>query len=304
MPSFKYLSEYIWISGFSIFTGFKTISISNKEYRFLVNNMLFQLDSESVFEMMEQFPEFVLGTSIRGEGKMACPVLFNLVKLQDTRGFGREHIKDFIRLRSELTKRASQKGTGPNVHSSALRSNETRKERVSDQSVELRGTLKFVMGYVHRYQQIKILEEDGPKAVGKMRRFVEEDSEMVISNATGSRFYLINEMEKLEQSLLQKRGSQTSPQSRLEPEAADPIENDRNVTSQTDPVSGFAVYGGEYAFSGAQSKDERDLNCRLRQDLETRRIREQRRQDQKLLKIKNAKLKLAQRKRERARVGG
>ena len=201
IPDFRLISEYIWISGYSVFSGFKSTSISEKEYRFLVNNMLFQLDSESIFEMMDDYPQFILGTSIRGEGKMACPVLFNIIKLEDIRGIRREHIKEFIKQKMNLSKLKNQF-----INKASLGEPEEAKEK----QIQLKGSLKFVMKYIERYKKIKILEEEGVKGVKKIQLFLENDSIMVVSRRGGQRFYLINEMKRLEKTLLKKRDQMVS----------------------------------------------------------------------------------------------
>lgn len=161
--------------------GYKCSSVSENEYRFLLNNMLFQLDSESIFEMMEDFPEFLIGTHIRGEGKMASPVLFNLVRLIHTRKVRREDIKKFV---------LDKMKTGAD-HSKARQ--------------RLKGSLLFVMEYIERYNQIKVLEEEGVKGVKKIRGLLEEDSVFVGFSRRSRVHYLVDAMRRFEKSLLGKR---------------------------------------------------------------------------------------------------
>jgi hypothetical protein len=202
LPDFKLISEYIWISGYSVYVGFKSTSISEKEYRFLINNMLFQLDSESIFEMLDDYPQFILGTSIRGEGKMACPVLFNLIKLEDIKGIRREHIKEYIKDKMKM-KKSNKEIMKKSAFSKEMNTND--KDQDSFKGIKLKGSLKFVMDYVERYKKIKILEEEGMKGVRKIQPFLEEDSTMVISSKARGQFYLVDKMKILERSLLKKR---------------------------------------------------------------------------------------------------
>jgi hypothetical protein len=59
---------------------------------------------------------------------------------------------------------------------------------------------------------------------------------------------------------------------------------------------GFALYGKQFAFSKVQSKDEKKLDLKLKQDIETRKIKTERKQQEKSEKIRLAKLKMQQRK--------
>lgn len=276
------------MAGFSVYAGFKSLSASGREFRFLVNNMLFQLDSESIFEMLEDFPEFVLGTSIRGEGKMAAPVLFHLLRLRDTRGLGREQLKDHIKRRLGLGRRAADdagKGAAEAEGGAARGSPAPRKPG----GAALKGSLKFVMDYVERYKQVKHLEEDGLKGLSKMQALLERDSLRVVAGR-GGRFFLANEMERLEQSLLGKRAPEAD--ARRGGEAAEDA-----VAAEMPEARGFALYGSKFAFRAEQSKDERSLDLRLQKDLETRRVKAQRRAAEKRAKIQRAREALARRRR-------
>jgi hypothetical protein len=166
--------------------------MSEKEYRFLLNNMLFQLDSESIFEMMEDFPDFLIGTSIRGEGKMASPVLFNIIRVMNTKKVKREHIKEYVKVKMDEDKK---------VNFGEKSKEETSKRKLK----KLKGSLGFVMGYIERYNMIKILEEEGVKGVKKIKTFLEEDSMFVGYSRRSKTHYFVDEMKRFEKSLLQKR---------------------------------------------------------------------------------------------------
>ena len=293
IPDFRHLSEYIWVCGLSLYVGFKCISVSDKEYRFLVNNMLFQLDSESIFEMMDDFPEFVLGTSIRGEGKMACPVLFNLVKIRDTKGIKREHLKQFVKERMKVSRQ------GPKLQKCKL----TKKEFLQDEndqkgkSAILKGALKAVMLYVERYKKIKVLEEEGIRGVKKIQSLLEGDSVAVGWSRRRQQNFLIDEMKRLEKSLLSKRGDLVGFASNFESaeSASEGESREELVSGEMQKPKGFVLFGKKFAVNKVKSKDEEVLEQKLKEQIQTEKNKNEKKAKLKSEKIRLARMRLAKR---------
>lgn len=60
----------------------KKIQTKN-EYRLYSSSIICLIDSESIYEILNHFPEFVIGTGIRGEGYLGVPTLINIFRIKN-----------------------------------------------------------------------------------------------------------------------------------------------------------------------------------------------------------------------------
>lgn len=78
----KEKTEFCLKTSFSIYLAKKSAGNKN-EYRLGTSNLTAVLDSESVFEIADKFPEFVLGTIVRGEGQVGVPVITDVIRIKN-----------------------------------------------------------------------------------------------------------------------------------------------------------------------------------------------------------------------------
>lgn len=254
----KYMTEHIWISSFSIYCGINTMSLQQRDFRFMINNMMFQLDSESIFEMKEEFPDFVIGSSIRGEGKLNCPVLYNITKLQNIPS--KNPFEIYKSSMAEIMKQNSKL------------------------SKKLKGSLKFILFYIERYKKIKFLEEEGTKAVGKIKHIIDSDSKNVYFSKYDKKYIFSDEMTHFNQEILSKR---------IQYEESDKEED--LIEDEQLGKKGFALYGKGFMDKPKLSKDEQQFEEKLRRQIQDEKFQKARRLHEKNKKIEMAKLKLKER---------
>ena len=69
------------ISGFSFFAAMADLNTPGA-YMLIYNQMQCLLDSESIYEMLDEYPRSVISTNMRGETQQGTPVLSNVFKLK------------------------------------------------------------------------------------------------------------------------------------------------------------------------------------------------------------------------------